>query len=325
MRTPCLALALLTGCASPELVATIEDRPEVGFEPAMFDCAFGPQGDWLATTGGDGRVRIWDARDGAWIQDLPQPPSRTSERTIGESTRMAVSPTGDRLVQSRQGEVLVYALPARTLERRVHLDLTNAGLHEVAYVTAFSFAPDGRSLLAGGSGVWSIDPSVEATDHHERKFRGDWVVALDGGGLVAASSDEVGAITIRTVDAGPRVIHVPWFAQTHAGAAVGDHLLLAGRARDGALLVELDLHTGQVTKRLDAPGEGFTAISVARDRAALAGPGALVTIVDLSNMSILRQLEGHEGDVRAVAWSPSGDRLASVAEDGTARLWSVAR
>jgi WD40 repeat protein len=45
---------------------------------------------------------------------------------------------------------------------------------------------------------------------------------------------------------------------------------------------------------------------------------------DVSSRTKLGVLRGHVGAVRAVAYSPGGETLATAADDGTARLWHVA-
>lgn len=51
--------------------------------------------------------------------------------------------------------------------------------------------------------------------------------------------------------------------------------------------------------------------------------GRNVRIWDVATGTLLRQMEGHEGEVRSVAWSPDGTRLASGSRDHDARIWDV--
>jgi len=51
--------------------------------------------------------------------------------------------------------------------------------------------------------------------------------------------------------------------------------------------------------------------------------GHLVTVWDVSSRQIVKSLEGHTNDVRAVAFSPDGTLLASGSFDDTIKLWDV--
>ena len=45
--------------------------------------------------------------------------------------------------------------------------------------------------------------------------------------------------------------------------------------------------------------------------------------VALAASPLRAQLGGHEGEVRAAEWAPDGTRLATVGEDGSARVWDT--
>jgi WD40 repeat protein len=58
-------------------------------------------------------------------------------------------------------------------------------------------------------------------------------------------------------------------------------------------------------------------------RLALAAQDKLVYLVDLPQRAIIQRLRGLGGTCRALSFSPDGHWLATVARDGTLRLWSV--
>lgn len=64
-------------------------------------------------------------------------------------------------------------------------------------------------------------------------------------------------------------------------------------------------------------------VAVSDSMAVSAGDDFAIEIWDIQKAESIARLEGHRGNIKSLAVSPDGSRLASASWDGTARLWSL--
>ena len=107
--------------------------------------AVAPDGSWLASGGGDGTVRIWDAATGRERAALPA--------TAARVTAVAVAPDGSWLASGGEdGTVRIW--DAATGRERAALK------GHTGTVTAVAAAPDGSWLASGGQDgtvrIWDV-------------------------------------------------------------------------------------------------------------------------------------------------------------------------
>ncbi len=100
---------------------------------------------------------------------------------------------------------------------------------------------------------------------------------------------------------------------------------------DGQLLASVRFDFTGRSQEVDATFSGHTSSVLAvafrpavnTDEFASGGADGAVKIWDARKEELLRTLTGHDGPIRALAYSPDGKLLATGGEDGTVRLWDA--
>ncbi len=322
----CFAAARLTAVS----LQTQEHQVAVwkGHEGPVTDFVFSPAGDFAASCGLDGTVRIWATQAGNPVKVL----------TDHESEVFAVAVSGNgRLVASTDysGTVLIHTIAGK-LERRL------TGFPGWAADVAVS--PDSANAAAwamdGGIRIWRLDNGDLIRKLEGEKNR--WGMALawspDGRYLAAGRV----AVTVWDIETGEKVKTLEGHRDFVRDLAFSpDGRALASAAMDKTICIwslesnEL-LHilrptgfvifakSGPVSNPISVP---MTCVCFSPDGTLLATGGAdrVVRLWDTKTGQMLRQFEGHRMTVTAVSFSPEGKRLGSASLDRTIRIWPLER
>jgi WD40 repeat protein len=300
--------------------------------------AFSPVGGLVATAGNQGRVRLWDPRDG-----------RTWAVLVGHDRPVrgvAFSADGGAIAAAGEdGTICLWELPVEMLDDArktvafipvirpwvksltITPTVTLANAHRGARVNCVAFSPDGRFLVSGGDdgGLrwWNL---------------GGWRTANPDIG--AAGGPAAVAAAVKQAQRSP---HPVWLAaeveDAHgrdemtravqavkcvAFAASGNVLVSGGADREARVW---EPRGERLIRSLGGHADAVIAVAVTPDGKTVAtvnnGATPTVRLINVETGRDRRRLVGHTGAVYALALSADGELVASAGFDKSVRIWDM--
>ncbi len=269
---------------------------------ALSQVAFRPAANEVITAGDDGHVRIFDVARAAAVADF-----RCPDKVVSA----AFTPGGNLIAAlSSDGDVSIFDVAQRKLLRTV-------GGGEAAFNLAFS--GDGKRVAAADGDfafVWDVATGqqlLKATHagSSETLIPGRWIVAAaispDGKFLAYAAKGDKFA-HVWNVDTGRQVLQLQHDSAAAAVAFNADGTRLGTGSYDGTARV-WELPSGNELERV-SHGGGAEVVTFTRDgRFASGGMDGSVSVSETrrADRPVFFDLPG---DVRSVAFSPDGRRVA---------------
>ncbi|HEX4142220.1 MAG TPA: M56 family metallopeptidase [Pirellulales bacterium] len=317
--------------STPDAKATVAfDRDTVQLGANSMDVwalSFSADDKFLAASGGAGydtnagQVQIWDF---AKAQEIASYSTPRGDLTV------VLSPDGRRVAwTSWSGDIWLREVDGAEL---LH-EKFEAPLRAV-------FSPDGKLLVAASERsqlrTWNAVTGKQL-DKSEGGFRGGtfpffWVgFSPDGKYLVAGGGKKndpggvkVGVWDVKTgrqlyklSDNTDRVWWASISSDSKTLATNGDRSIVLWDLATGARQSETE-QTSRRVFRMQCSPDGSLMAATGGD-----GADGVVSLWDLSTGKVVGTLNGHEQDVRAMAFTHDGKTLATAGKDRTIRLWDV--
>ena len=289
---------------------------------SVYDVAYFPDGNKLASLNGNGLIHIWDVWTGRKL--------RTIRGYTGRIRAAAYSPDGQTIAGAGSSYIAVWDARTGALLKK----LSNASSVITYRINAVAYSPDGQTIAGGAYDalIWDVKTGalLHRLDGHKDEVQ-TVAYSPDGQYLISGSYDKTARIW--DARAGTRLHTLEGHAHIVKGAAFSPDGKNAATVSSGTLYI-WDVRTGMLLKTVEPQQGSLRSVAYSPDQETIA-VGTIrqvIALLDASTGALLQtyQLEKLEnntnrGDfdgITSLAFDSDGQTLAASFHE-TIWMWDI--
>jgi WD40 repeat protein len=288
-------------------VATLNDAHHDGIGAIVYS----PNGEFLASSAADGKVKVWDASTNHCLHILDGHTNWLKSVAFSPDSKALVSGSGSqglKVWDTKTGECLQ----------------TFAG--KVNWLRSVDFSPDTATLVSGGVDekvrIWDIKTGLclKTLKGHSDALKS--VIYSPNGLRIASSGDDY---MVRIWDA--QTYRCCLILRGHTNRVLSavfspDGETLASGSEDNTLKL-WKIQTGECIATLTGHDHWIQSVRFSPDGKELVSGSSdfSIAIWDISKPHHIKMIREHTAMVRCVLYTPDGQQLISCSDDCTIRVW----
>ena len=293
-----------------------EIAPLKGHGNRLMSVRYSPDGKKLASGSLDGTAKLWDLEQ----ERVP------AELVANQAKSVDFSPDGTRLASSnwdRRMDCTIRIWDTANWREITTIEVRGEGI----WSRKVRFFPDGERIVSGDVrtvSIWDASSGRELL-RMGQDLGAEGVIAYSPDGSKIASPtrrdktvklfDSATGQELLTLEGYPNRVYCLAFSP-------GGKSLASGTIK--SMIKVWDVTTGEeIFTHQEVSGEVFSLAYSPDGRLLASGSYGTVKLWDTDGYKVVRELEGHAGNIKAMEFSPDGTRLATASQNGNTRLWNV--